>query len=132
MNGLGEVGLLGGQVAFGVLGQLVGQDEQASSAACAIRATCWPRTDLYFGCKASCFALSSSSWRACSTSRFLRSTSWFCCASRLGFFLQFLVGVLEFLLAGLQLLRERLRLGQQVFRSHVGFDGVQHDTDGSQ
>ena len=46
-----------------------------------------------------------------------------------GLFLQFLVGLLQFFLAGLQLLGQRLRLLEQAFRAHVGFDGVEHDAD---
>ena len=42
-------------------------------------------SDLYFEVSASCSAFSSSAWRACSTSGFLRSTSWFWCASRRAF-----------------------------------------------
>ena len=38
-------------------------------------------SDLYFEVSASCLAFSSSAWRACSTSWFLRSTSAFCSAS---------------------------------------------------
>ena len=49
---------------------------------------------------------------------------------QVGFFLQFLVRLLEFLLAGLKLLSERLRLGEQVFRAHVRLDGVEDDADG--
>ena len=42
-------------------------------------------SDLYFEVSASCSAFSSSAWRACSTSVFLRSTSAFCSASSLAF-----------------------------------------------
>ena len=43
--------------------------------------------------------------------------------------LQLLVGVLQLFLAALQLLRERLRLREQVFRPHVRLDRVDHDAD---
>ena len=36
---------------------------------------------------------------------------------------------LQFLLAALQLLRERLRLREQVFRARVRLDRVDHDAD---
>src|SRR5438105_4723990 len=42
-------------------------------------------SDLYLEVRASCVAFSSSAWRACSTSAFLRSTSAFCCARRRAF-----------------------------------------------
>ena len=37
---------------------------------------------------------------------------------------------LQFFLPALQLFGQRLRLLEQIFRSGVGFDGVQHDADG--
>ena len=86
-------------------------------------------SDLYFDVRASCLAFSSSAWRACSTSWFLRSTSTFWWASRRAFSLQLLVRLLQFLLPALQLLGQRLRLLEQVFRPHVGFDRVEHDAD---
>ena len=46
-----------------------------------------------------------------------------------GFFLQLLVGLLQFFLAALQFLGQRLRLLEQIFRPHVGFDRVEHDAD---
>ena len=46
-----------------------------------------------------------------------------------GFFLQLLVGLLQFFLPALQLGGERLRLLQQIFRARVRLDRVQHDAD---
>ena len=86
-------------------------------------------SDLYFEVSASCLAFSSSACRACSTSWFLRSTSWFWWASRPGLFLQLLVGLLQLLLPALQLLGQRLRLLEQVLGPHVGLDRVEHDAD---
>ena len=86
-------------------------------------------SDLYLEVRASCLAFSSRAWRACSTSRFLRSTSSFWCGEQAGLFLQLLVGLLQLLLPALQLLGERLRLLEQVLRAHVGFDRVEHDAD---
>ena len=48
---------------------------------------------------------------------------------QLRFFLELFVGLLQFLLAALQLMRERLRLLQQILGTHVGFDGVDDDSD---
>ena len=48
---------------------------------------------------------------------------------QLGLLFQLLVGELQLLLLGLQFLRQRLRLLQQIFRARVGFDGVQDDAD---
>ena len=47
----------------------------------------------------------------------------------LGFLRQLLVGLLQFFLLGLQFGGELLRLLQQTFRLHGGFDGVEHDAD---
>ena len=46
-----------------------------------------------------------------------------------GLLLQLLVGLLQFFLPALQLLGQRLRLLEQVFGPHVGFDRVEHDAD---
>ena len=88
-------------------------------------------SDLYFEVSASSAAFSSSAWRACSTSAFLRSTSAFCSASSLRLCAQLFVGLLQFALARLQLDRQLLRLREQVLRTHGGFDGVEHDADDS-
>jgi hypothetical protein len=46
-----------------------------------------------------------------------------------GLFLEFLVGLLQFFLAVLELAGERLRLLQEILRQRVRLDGVEHDTD---
>ncbi len=112
-------------------------------------------SDLYLEVSANCSAFSSSAPLACSTSRFFCSTSVFCSARRRAFscnsalvrcncscwFLsssseacsvlaccsEALVGVGQFRLLALQLFGQRLRLLQQLFRSHRGGDGVEHD-----
>jgi hypothetical protein len=48
---------------------------------------------------------------------------------QLGLFFQLGVGLLEFLLLRLELASQRLRLLEQVLRTHVRFDRVDHDTD---
>src|SRR6266566_1884353 len=45
------------------------------------------------------------------------------------FFLQLLVGLLQFLLTFLQFGREGLRLREKIFRPGIGFNGVKHDAD---
>ena len=87
-------------------------------------------SDLYLEVSASCSAFSSSAWRACSTSRVLAFDFRVLLGEQLGFFLQFEVGVLQFFLAALQFFGQRLRLLEQIFRSRIRFDGVQHDADG--
>ena len=77
---------------------------------------------LYLEVSASCSAFSSSACLACSISRFLASTSVFCSASSLRFFLQLRVGLL-------QLFGQRLALLQQLLGTHRRRDGVQHDAD---
>ena len=46
-----------------------------------------------------------------------------------GFLFQLLIGLLQFLLPALQLLRKRLRLFEQILGSGVRFDGVDDDAD---
>ena len=75
VDGLGEFGLLRRQVAFGVFGQLVGKNQQAVERRAQFVRHVGQEFGFVFGGRASCLALSSSSWRACSTSLFLRSTS---------------------------------------------------------
>ena len=52
----------------------------------------------------------------------------FGCLQRLGLRFEALVGVGQLRLLALQLFGQRLRLLQQLFRSHGGGDGVEHDT----
>ena len=47
---------------------------------------------------------------------------------QLGFFLELLVGLLQFFLPAAQFFGQRLRLLQQILRAHVRFNGVNHDT----
>ena len=48
---------------------------------------------------------------------------------QLGLLFELLVGELQLLLLELELVRQRLRLLQQIFGARVGLDGVQHDAD---
>ncbi len=67
---------------------LVSWSESSSRLLSGVRSSCdmfARNSDLYFEVRASCFAFSSRAWRACSTSVFLRSTSWFWWASCFAF-----------------------------------------------
>ena len=86
-------------------------------------------SDLYFDVSASCLAFSSSACRACSTSWFLRSTSWFWCASRRAFSCSSSLVCCSSCCRLCSSCGQRLRLLEQVLRSHVGFDRVEHDAD---
>ena len=46
-----------------------------------------------------------------------------------GLFLELIVGLLQFFLPALQFLGQRLRLREQILGAHVGFDRVEHDAD---
>ena len=127
---LGEFDLLGREVAFRVLAQLVATGSAASSAACAARATCWPgtRTCTWRSGRAAWPFLPAPAGPA-RLRAFLRSTSWFWCASRRAFSCSSSLVCCSSSCRRLEFLGQRLRLRQQVFRPHVGFDRVDHDAD---
>src|SRR5579863_9611713 len=104
---------------------------------------------LYLEVSASCLAFSSSAFFACSTSRFLASTSeaknreveqakkailgfhfGLLFGEQLRFLLQFFVGGLQLQLLALELFGKRLALLQELLGPHGRGDGVQHDADG--
>ena len=112
-----------------------------------LSASCWPRirmlfsgvrsscdmlarnSDLYFEVSASSAAFSSSARRACSISWFLRFDFDVTFGELLRLLLQLFVGLLQFALLCLQFASELLRLFEQAFRLHRGFDRVKHDAD---
>src|SRR5439155_1218418 len=79
-------------------------------------------SDLYLEVRASCVAFSSSAWRACSTSAFLRSTSAFCCARRRAF--SEFVEVVYVLAAAVGVAREELQARLLLARVHHVEDAV--------
>ena len=131
MNGLGELDLFGREVAFRILRELIGENEQAVER----RAQFVRHVGQELG-----FVLRSE--RQLLGFFFQRLAGLFDFAvlafdfdvllgQQLGFFLQLLVGLLQFFLPALQFFGQRLRLLEQIFRSRVRFDRVQHDADGS-
>ena len=86
-------------------------------------------SDLYFDVRASCRAFSSSAWRVCSTSSFLRSTSAFCSARRAAFSSSEALLCCSSSWRLCSSARQRLRLLQQPLRPAVRLDGVEHDPD---
>ena len=103
MNRLGELDLLRRQVAFGVLRRA--DRTRISKLLSGVRNSCdmfARNSDLYFEVSASCLAFSSSAWRACSTSVVLAFDFRVLLGQQLGFFLQLLVGLLQFFLPALQ------------------------------
>src|SRR3954449_6673330 len=78
-------------------------------------------SDLYFEVVASCSAFSSNAALACSTSRFVASTSVFCSAKVCFFF--------ELSIRRLQLLSQRLALLQEFLGAHGCRDGIEDNSE---
>ena len=116
------------QVAVGVFGQLLAEDQDEFSG---VRSSCdmlARNSDLYFEVSASSVAFSSSARRAC-------SISWFFAPPRrslgqlLRLLLELLVGLLQLALLRLQLGGQLLGLLQQALGLHRRLDAVEHDAD---
>ena len=129
MDRLGELGLLGGQVALGVLAELVGEDEQAVERRAQLVRHVGQELGLVLGGEGELLGLFFEGLAGLLDFLVLAFDFLVLVGEQAGLLLQFLVGVLQLFLAGLQLLGQRLRLLEQVFRPHVGFDGVEHDAD---
>ena len=87
-------------------------------------------SDLYLEVSASCFGFFFQRLAGLFDFRVLAFDFRVLLGEQFGFFLQFLVGVLQFFLPALQFFGQRLGLLEQIFRSRIGFDRVQHDADG--
>ena len=119
----------GGQVAVGVLAQLVGQDQQAVERRAQLVRHVRQELGLVLGGQRELLGLF--------LERLARLLDFLVLALDLlvlvgeqpRLLLQLLVGLLQLLLPALQLLRERLRLLEQVLGPHVGLDRVEHDAD---
>ena len=129
VDGLGELRLLGRQVAFGVLGQLVGEDEQAVERRAQLVRHVGQELGLVLGGQGQLLGLLFQLLPGLFDFAVLAFDFLVLLGQQAGLFLQLLVGLLQFLLPGLQLLGQRLRLLEQVFCPHVGLDRVEHDAD---
>ena len=126
---LGELHLLGRQVAFGVLGQLVGEDQQAVERRAQLVRHVGQELGLVLGGQRQLLGLLFQRLAGLFDFLVLAFDFLVLVGEQAGLFLQLLVGVLQFFLPGLQLLGQRLRLLEQVLGAHVGFDRVEHDAD---
>ena len=130
VNGLGELDLLGQEIAFAVGGELLGQDEQTVQRRAQLVRHVGHEFRLVFGGQRELCGLFFQRLAGLLHFGVLAFDFGVLFGQQLGFFLQFLVGVLQFFLAALQFLGERLRLLEQIFGASVSFDGIEHDADG--
>ena len=129
VNRPGELDLSAGEVAFAVLGKLIGKDQQAVERRAQLVRHVGQEFGLVLRGEGKLLGFFFQAWRACSTSLFLRSTSTFCSASSLAFSSSSALVCCKFFLLALQFAGQRLRLLEQIFGSHVRFDRVEHDAD---
>ena len=129
MDRLGELQLLAGQVPVAVLGQLVGEDEQAVERRSQLVTHVREELGLVLAGEGKLLRLFLQGLPGLLDLLLLALDFLVLVGEEAGLLLEFLVGRLQFLLAGLQLLGERLRLLEQPLRPHVRFDRVEHDAD---
>ena len=126
---LGELGLLGVQVAVGVLRELVGEDQQAVERRPQLVRHVGEELRLVLGGQRELLGLFLERLPRLLDFLVLALDFLVLVGQQPGLFLELLVGLLQLFLAALQLLGERLRLLEQVFGAHVGLDRVEHDAD---
>ena len=129
VNGAGELDLLGRQVAVGVLGQLLAQDQDRVQRRAQLVRHVGQELGLVLRGQRELGRLFFQ--RAAGLLDFLVLALHFDVplGKLLRLLLELLVGLLQLPLLGLQLGGELLRLLQQAFGLHRGFDRVQHDAD---
>ena len=130
VNGLGELDLFGREVAFGVVRELIGENEQAVERRAQFVRHVREELGFVFGSERQLLGFFFQRLAGLFDFRVLAFDFRVLLGQQLGFFLQFVVGVLQFFLAALQFFGQRLRLLEQIFRSRIRFDGIQHDADG--
>ena len=129
MNRLRELDLLRHQVAGRVLAQLVGQDQQAVERRAQLVRHVREELGLVLGGERELFGLFLERLARLLHFHVLALDLLVLVRKQPGLFLELLVRLLQLLLAALQLVRERLRLREQVLGAHVGFDRVDDDAD---
>ena len=126
---LGELGLLRGQVAVGVLRELVGEDQQAVERRAQLVRHVGEELRLVLGGQRQLLRLLLERLPGLLDLLVLALDLLVLVGEQPGLLLELLVGLLQLFLAALQLLGERLRLLEQVLGPHVGLDRVEHDAD---
>ena len=130
MNRLGVLDLPGLEVALRVLRELIGQNEQRiERRAQLVRHVC-EELGFVFGRERQLFGLLFQRLAGLFHFRIFAFHFRVLLGEQFRLFLQLAVGVLQFLLPALQFLGQRLRLLEQIFRSGIRLNGVQHDADG--
>ena len=128
---LRELDLLAGQVALGVLRELVGQDQQAVERRAQLVRHVREELGLVLRGQRELLGLFFQRLAGLLDLLVLALHLDVLLGQQLGLVLQLGVGLLELFLLALQLAGERLRLLEQVLRAHVRFDRVEHDADRS-
>ena len=126
---LGELDLLGRQVAVGVLGELIGQDQQAVERRAQLVRHVGQELGLVLGGEGQLLGLFLQRLAGLLDFLVLALDLDVLLGQQPGLLLQLLVGLLQLLLLALQLPGQRLRLLEQVLGAHVGLDRVEHDAD---
>ena len=129
VDGLGELRLLAREIAVGILGELVRQDEEAVERRAQLVRHVGEKLGLVLRGEGELLGFLLESFASLLHLLVLALHLHVLVGEEAGLFLQLLVGVLELFLPALQLSRERLGLGEEVLRPHVRLDGVDHDAD---
>ena len=129
VNGAGEFDLFAGEVAVGVFGELLAENQNAVERRAQLVGHVGEEFRFVFGGEGQLFGFFFES--AASLLDFLVFAFDFdvLFGELLSFLGQLFVGLLQLFLLGLQLGGQLLRLLQQAFRLHGGFNTVQHDAD---
>ena len=129
VDGARELDLPGGQVAVRVLGQLVGEDEQAVERRAQLVGHVGQELGLVLGGEGELLRLLLQRPPRLLDLAVLALDLLVLLGQQPRFLLQLLVGLLQLLLLALQLAGEALGLLQQLLGAAVGLDGVEHDPD---
>ena len=117
------------QVAVGVLGELVGEDQQAVERRAQLVRHVGEELRLVLGGQRELLGLLLERLPGLLDFLVLALDFLVLVGQQPGLLLELLVGLLQLLLPALQLLGQRLRLLEQVLGAHVGLDRVEHDAD---
>ena len=129
VNRLGELDLLGRQIAVGVLAHLLAEDEDAVERRAQLVRHVGQELGLVLGSQSQLRGLFLQGVAGLLDFLVLPFHLGVLLGELLGFLGQLLVGLLQFVLLRLQLGGQLLRLLQQALGAHRGFDGVEHDAD---
>jgi len=117
------------QVAFTVLGQLIGQDEQAVKRRAQLVGHIGQELGFVFRGERQLLGFLFQGLPGLLNFGVFAFDFGVLLGEQFGFLLQFEVGLLQFLLPALKFFRQRLGLFEEILGTGVGLDGVEHDAD---